>query len=64
MVFAHVDGLADEHVARFGEVDADLVLVFCLEAALDERRAAQALERAHVRDGVLRVGRWRLRERA
>ena len=52
-VVADVDRLADERMPGLGEVDADLVGLAGLEPDLAQRRAAQRLAHADVRDRAL-----------
>src|SRR5580692_7521936 len=60
---ANVDAVAHDGMARFTQVDADLVGAAGLEAASDERRAhplrvsGQRSARLDMRDGFARVGR-------
>jgi hypothetical protein len=60
-VVADVHRLADERVARLGEVDPDLVRLAGLEADLAQRGAAERLARDHVRDRALALVRTRRR---
>ena len=62
VVVADVHALADERVAGFGEVDPDLVLAACLEAALDDPAAAVAALKKHVptTDEALALESWEI----
>ena len=56
-VVADIHAFADQGMAEFGHVDANLMLPPGFEAALDQGRARERSDRSDVRNRTLRLGR-------
>src|SRR5207244_162509 len=56
-VVADIHAFSDQGMAELGQVDPNLMLPPCFEAAFDQGRARERSDRPHVRDRALRLGR-------
>ena len=56
-VVADIHAFSDQGMAELGQVDPNLMLPPCFEAAFDQGRARERSDRPHVRDRTLRLGR-------